>query len=285
MKKRLNRSRITCPLCRNDNITIKEKFNRNQIIAGWVKRFGYDVSEDIKGSTIIIRLNCNTCGLGFFNPMPMASKELYAHLANEPWYYEKNKWEYYEAVQDTATCRTLLEIGSGRGEFIAQLQARGIKGIGLEINEKAKNEAQSLGRAVYDQNIEDISEQFDVVCCFQVLEHLADPERFIKLALSKVKPGGLFIIAVPNNDSYIKYERNLINCPPHHVTRWNTRSLRFLTCLFPLSIERISYEPITSERFHLVTDAYCSALPNIPGFIGVIYRISRWLLLPVIRNF
>ena len=42
---------------------------------------------------------------------------------------------------------------------------------------------------------------FDMITCFHVLEHLADPLTSVKSALRLVKSGGLIVIEVPNLDS------------------------------------------------------------------------------------
>jgi SAM-dependent methyltransferase len=216
--------------------------------------------------------------------MPMASEAVYAHLSQDPWYYLKEKWECREALLDLAGCHTVLEVGSGRGEFIAQMQERGIEATGLELNQSAAREAQDIGRPVYVRRLEECRESYDAVCSFHVFEHLNDPRQFIEHSIAALKPGGLLIIAVPDNDSYIKYERNPLNAPPHHVTRWNAQSLAHLSSSFPLRVERITREPLAAENLELVFDAWCTALPNIPGFIGAIYRLSR-LCLPAARYF
>jgi 2-polyprenyl-3-methyl-5-hydroxy-6-metoxy-1,4-benzoquinol methylase len=39
---------------------------------------------------------------------------------------------------------------------------------------------------------------FDVVCCFQVIEHLAAPERFLAEARRVLTPGGALVLSTPN---------------------------------------------------------------------------------------
>lgn len=43
--------------------------------------------------------------------------------------------------------------------------------------------------------------QFDIISFLNVLEHLPDPNLYIKIASRKLSPGGLLFIVVPNYDS------------------------------------------------------------------------------------
>ena len=77
----------------------------------------------------------------------------------------------------------------------------------------------------------DPDRRFDVVCAFQVLEHVADPLAFIAEAKARLNPGGLLFIGVPNRESYVGRLRDFpLDMPPHHVMRWSRRALAALAC-------------------------------------------------------
>lgn len=63
--------------------------------------------------------------------------------------------------------------------------------IGLELNKKAKETAESNGIKVENITVEDYSkkypETFDVVVSFQVLEHVSDPKGFIEAKIKLLK--------------------------------------------------------------------------------------------------
>jgi 2-polyprenyl-3-methyl-5-hydroxy-6-metoxy-1,4-benzoquinol methylase len=67
--------------------------------------------------------------------------------------------------------------------------------------------------------------EFDVVCFFQVLEHIKDVDSFMRSSITILKNKGKILIAVPNNDAFVmKYDylRGVGNVPPppphhHHV--------------------------------------------------------------------
>jgi 2-polyprenyl-3-methyl-5-hydroxy-6-metoxy-1,4-benzoquinol methylase len=99
----------------------------------------------------------------------------------------------------------VLEVGCGLG-FLGQLLAERYEYHGIDISDEAVEFARTkLNLAnveVGDANyllFEDTT--FDSVFCFDVVEHLANPDLFISEAYRVLKPGGLAIISTPNPNS------------------------------------------------------------------------------------
>jgi SAM-dependent methyltransferase len=106
---------------------------------------------------------------------------------------------------------------------------------------------------------------FDAACAFQVLEHIPEPRAFIDAMVKLVRPGGKVMFAVPNNDSFIRRDRgDLLNQPPHHMLRWDRRSLAALAGIWPLEVARFAREPLA--EYH--TQYYASLLTTAPGASG-----------------
>ena len=51
------------------------------------------------------------------------------------------------------------------------------------------------------------------------------------------------IVSVPNRERSLKNEREPLDCPPHHVTRWSADQLNVLARQSGLSVRRIAFEP------------------------------------------
>jgi SAM-dependent methyltransferase len=117
-------------------------------------------------------------------------------------------------------------------------------------------------------------QEFDVVCSFQVLEHITALNSFIMSQMGVLKSGGRLIIGVPNNDSFIREDSNdVLNRPPHHANLWTADSLKYLSNLYPVELERIYYEPLQSYHVNWRVSIWLSKFP------GIIVRLIRKLRL------
>lgn len=97
---------------------------------------------------------------------------------------------------------TVLEIGCGQGSFGARVAAIATY-LGVEPDpisyEVARSRIEPLGGTVINGTHEDVpaGRQFDVVCSFEVLEHLEDDAGALAAWASFVKPGGHLLMSVP----------------------------------------------------------------------------------------
>lgn len=74
-------------------------------------------------------------------------------------------------------------------------------------------------------------ESFDVITCFDVLEHLYEPRRVMARVAEWLKPGGIFYVLVPNVNSaeariFGRYWHGLEL--PRHLFHYSPESLTFL---------------------------------------------------------
>jgi 2-polyprenyl-3-methyl-5-hydroxy-6-metoxy-1,4-benzoquinol methylase len=166
-----------------------------------------------------------------------------------PW-----KWEHETIKNILSINEKILEVGSGGLGFVERMQQSGFNITGLELNRDSIVKGEKLNLNVLNETIQEHStkhfEEYDVVCSFQVLEHISDVESFLKAQIDCLKKGGKLIISVPNNSSFIKLTSGLyLNKPPHHMGLWDKKSLISLTKLFDLKIEKVMFEPLA--KYHL----------------------------------
>ena len=96
---------------------------------------------------------------------------------------------------------SILDIGAGDGAFLsAALGVLATSNLGIEPSIKAiaKNDDNMVN--IKNIAIEDLetNEKFDLVTCFQTIEHLNNPREFITNIKRFIKPGGYFAISCHN---------------------------------------------------------------------------------------
>ena len=104
--------------------------------------------------------------------------------------------------------RRLLEIGSGMGHLVAQLEDS-FETYGMDLNHWAVEQSKAVvGKsALQTASAEELpfdDGAFDVVIIKHIVEHLPNPEEAIAEIGRVTAPGGILILATPNLDSLLK---------------------------------------------------------------------------------
>jgi len=249
-----------CILCNSSNTVIQEQLNTDDISTLYKKRAGVSVNRMFHTQQIN-RCVCRDCGLIFYSPQTIGDGRFYDELQSYPGYYMKEKSEFIEAARWIDDGDEILEIGCGSGHFRNFIHCKSY--TGLEFSDKAIEQAKKNNLNVIKQDLKEHavshSEKYDVVCYFQVLEHVENPGRFIRNSLSVLKPGGKLILAVPSEDSFIRNASNFyLNMPPHHASRWTDKTLQNIASLNQLKLLSIYHEPLNKEHllFYSKTKIY-----------------------------
>ena len=190
-----------------------------------------------------------------------------------------DKWEHKLARKDLKECQNVLEIGSAYGDFVKSCLEAGLDIKGIELNEAAVNKAKERKLPVERLDLKEAAELYheslDGVCSFQVLEHVPNPKEFIDWSIKVLKPGGKLIYCVPNSESFLKYQENLLDMPPHHMTQWSSSSFKALENLFPLKLEKTVFEPLASYHVLGYLSCYGRHLRSISPFGKLLFnRVS-----------
>ena len=102
----------------------------------------------------------------------------------------------------------LLEIGSGLGHLVAQLEDS-FQTFGMDLNHWAVSQSRSVVKAsslgtASAQELPFKDASFNVVIIKHIVEHLPDPSRAIAEIGRVTEPGGTLILATPNLASLLK---------------------------------------------------------------------------------
>ncbi|HXF90561.1 MAG TPA: class I SAM-dependent methyltransferase [Candidatus Nitrosotenuis sp.] len=273
---------VRSPLTNSSNVALEREIDCETIIKIYKGVYKIDVARFFKGLTKVQLFRCLDTGYRFYYPFSVGGdSEFYEALQQLSWYYMDWKWEHEIARNLIKEGDKILEIGCGHGAFLKRISNEyKIKCVGLELNHSAILSGKQKGLMILNERIENHALQnpqtYDIVCVFQVVEHIADIKGFLEAAINALKSGGKLIISVPNNDSFIRYARaSVLNMPPHHMGLWNRDSLAKLQDFFPLQLLEVHFEPLQPQHYSFYISVQLSRI--FSRFIIVNKIIDRLL--------
>ncbi len=187
-------------------------------------------------------MRCPGCSVVWTNHPPAPEKmhlhytEAYHKLISAAGYDAQSRWGFRKDVVDQ--CKqsgALLDMGCSSGAFLEFMRGESWELYGIEMSEEcAKTAEAKSGAHVFVGNILDApfpQQSFDVITCFDVLEHLYEPRKVMARVSEWLKPGGVFYVLVPNVDSaearvFGSYWHGLEL--PRHLFHYSPTSLRLL---------------------------------------------------------
>ncbi len=127
---------------------------------------------------------------------------------------------------------SILDVGCASGFFLESL-GQNWNRHGIELFRLAVERSRSrTGIVVHESDLVSAcfpKESFDVVCSFDVIEHLADPMSIFREARRILKPGGSLLLGTGNSGSLaarMAGSRWTYLCIPEHISFFNPRSLK-----------------------------------------------------------
>lgn len=163
---------------------------------------------------------------------------------------------YFDLLSDASP---VLDLGCGRGETLAALAARGVEGVGVDLDAGMVAEAKAVGvEARHGDAIAYLAEaqpgSFGAVIAIQVAEHLSLEAllTMIELSYSRLRPGGRLIMETPNPASLIVLGNSYL-LDPTHVMPLHPSLLSFLVERAGFAEVRLEfYEPATGYHLDLL---------------------------------
>lgn len=234
--------KIKCPVCCTNDAHLLWSATSRQAAQHFVlhekhpDRFSELVShiEVLWGQNTCEVVQCDKCGFCYSNPYIAGDIRFY-ELAYDRSGYPTWKWEFqltYDVLKMFSNPeRTLLEIGAGDGAFVKRIADEILPKENIfctELSEYGRHQIEKLGLKCFPGDIRDLQSaesegSFDIVCMFQVLEHMDRLDVLFRKLYWLMKTGGSLFIAVPNQRRIEFNELNgaLLDMPPNHVGRWN----------------------------------------------------------------
>src|SRR5262249_42287621 len=144
-------------------------------------------------------VQCAACTLGYSTMFPADANDVYSnrdylpaqkenYLANAEYRKQRFGKERLQIIADHLQARPasqsrLLDVGCGTGWFLELAQESGYQVFGIELGkELAGFTAKRLGIEVWNRHLDeiDVSDGFDVITMFDVIEHVVDPLKIMR---------------------------------------------------------------------------------------------------------
>ena len=186
----------------------------------------------------------------------------------------------------------ILDVGTGRGEFLLAAVEAGFQAEGLDSDRKAVAEANESDLRVVQADARDFllthPGEFDGIFCSHLVEHFSpdDARRLISAAADALSAGGVLCVVTPNPGSLPTIAHEFWR-DPSHVRPYDVEALQFLCQSsglevvesgqnpdselgLPIDPDDLSLDSITSDF-----ERPGSEQPRIAGVIAKHFQKSR----------
>ena len=130
--------------------------------------------------------------------------------------------------------------------------------IGIDHNERVVDEANALGYIIIKGDAQDFhfDKKFDVVCAFDIIEHLQDLKGFFISVKKVLKNNGKLLISVPNPWFFMRFVKCFTKGDggviPDHVYWFCTGTIRELLQRYGFEVEKIEFGSGQRRLYHYV---------------------------------
>ncbi|EKD86533.1 MAG: methyltransferase type 11 [uncultured bacterium] len=158
-------------------------------------------------------LKCCECGLIFSSPIidALKIKKFYEdsdfNYQTESEYLRKVYYKYFKKFINAKNKNVkILEIGCANGFFLDELYKNGYKNVnGVEpgegsVNRAAENIRKEIKINIFDRKLFN-KNTFDIILCFHTLDHVVDPNLFLKDVNLLLKKKGKVLFVVHDTDA------------------------------------------------------------------------------------
>lgn len=150
--------------------------------------------------------------------------------------------------------KDVLDAGCGVGYGSAILAAVARRVVGVDLSEEAIAYARRrYSRPNVEFSVDDLLElrkpddTFDVVCAFEAIEHLPDPETHLAQVSRVLRPDGVYLVSTPRAERTTAAPEN-----PHHTVEFSQGDLERLLRRYFDEVELYGQRRLQTRRHRLL---------------------------------
>ncbi len=194
------------------------------------------------------------------------------YLKYNPVFKKFFRERFLRCLRYNPAIKTVFDIGSGYGFWMDYCKSQGLEVKGIDISE----DAVSYGKKFLKLDIEmfplkhyAFQQRYDLYNLCDVLEHLDDPNKELRLLYENMKDNSLLYIQVPDAIGFRLPYRHALGLP-HHIWQFNYKALKRL-------LEKNGFKVI--KKWHGVLGVIGSYERNEVN----LFTKSKWFLADVLK--
>ncbi len=254
---------MKCFICKNDQVS--------------------PLLKPYRGGTIF---RCNKCTNAFTYPNPRINykkRQFLLKSRGEKWEYRSYARPIIDFLSESVPRGRLLDVGCGSGYLIEEAIGHGFQGEGLDPSKEAVEFCQRRNLKVKCGFLQEKyypAGTFDVVVASHVLEHVADPERFLHICRKLLKRGGVLCLTQTNYTGtipclYGRFWEGFV--PNEHFVHFSPSGIQFLLMKTGFKIKKIKILPLGYHPYFNIENLSTIAASI---YYSISYLISRFKLWP-----
>lgn len=234
-------------------------------------------------------IRCRYCGLirsgdNFFKLNP---KNLYDES-----YYNGKDYLNYEAEEEALNKNfkdrigrikiykkrgRILDVGCAYGFFLKVARDSGYKPYGLELNKEIAITASEISKCkVYSGDLKKLAKKigkFDIITMFDVIEHLKNPDEYIKICRGLLRRNGLLVIETGNIESWL----SKVQKPKWRLIVPNIHLFYFSKTTLKKSLEKNTFRVISLQTvgfYRTLGQTVFRLTKKFPAFLSPLFNIN-----------
>jgi ubiquinone/menaquinone biosynthesis C-methylase UbiE len=194
----------------------------DQPVRGWLDDYRYAADLDVAlADASFDRVRCVACSMSFHRTVLESEglQQLYGSWISEeqvlavekavriadPGYDDRKQQRqaimFRQLAHHAGKGASLVDFGCGDGSFVRAAVAAGFDARGIDFSESRQGQSDKNGISIV-ANFAEYERAGcptpGIVTAFEVLEHLDNPLRTLREIASRLKPGGVLVLAVPD---------------------------------------------------------------------------------------